>query len=233
MKLLIDEEFGARVPGYRAVVMEARVINTPTSDAQNAEIKALCDRIASEYAVEMINRRPGIAETRMAYKACGKDPNRYRPSQEQLMRRIVRGLGLYTVNALVDAGNMLSLITGCSVGCFDADKVTGNTLRLGIGRHEEPYEGIGRGPLNIEGLPVFRDAVGGIGTPTSDNERTKIELTTTRLLMTVHLFDTTADSEEVIASARDIFTRYCDASDFTATVYGNGASANGASANEA
>ena len=29
--------------------------------------------------------------------------------------------------------------------------------------------------LNIEGLPVYRDAVGGIGTPTSDNERTKQE----------------------------------------------------------
>ena len=33
---------------------------------------------------------------------------------------------------------------------------------------------IGRGLLNIEGLPVFRDSVGGIGTPTSDNERTKL-----------------------------------------------------------
>ena len=40
---------------------------------------------------------------------------------------------------------------------------------LGIGKSGEPYEGIGRGELNIEGMPVYRDAMGGIGTPTSDN----------------------------------------------------------------
>lgn len=219
MKLVIDEEFSSRVTGYRAVLVEARVTNGVTSDAQKAAVKKLCDRIAAEYSVEMINRRPAIAATRAAYKACGKDPNRYRPSQEQLMRRIVRGLGLYTVNALVDAGNMLSLETGCSVGCFDADKVVGDTLRLGVGHHDEPYEGIGRGPLNIEGLPVFRDEVGGIGTPTSDNERTKIGLDTTRLLMTIHIFDPEADSDAIISTARDIFTTYCSATNFTYSIH--------------
>ena len=40
--------------------------------------------------------------------------------------------------------------------------------------------------LNIEGMPVYRDAVGGIGTPTSDNERTKLELGTTHLLTIIN-----------------------------------------------
>lgn len=57
---------------------------------------------------------------------------------------------------------------------------------LGIGKAGEPYEGIGRGELNIEGMPVYRDAVGGIGTPTSDNERTKLELGTTHLLTIIN-----------------------------------------------
>ena len=35
---------------------------------------------------------------------------------------------------------------------------------LGIGKSGEPYEGIGRGELNIEGMPVYRDAMGGIST---------------------------------------------------------------------
>lgn len=222
MELTIDENFAKRVPGYRAVIIEADVANRPTSEAQIAEMKRLADSIADTFTIEMINRRPTIAATRRAYKACGKDPNRYRPSQEQLMRRIVRRLGLYTVNALVDAGNMLSLITGCSVGCFDADKVVGKTLRLGIGEHGEPYEGIGRGPLNIEGLPVFRDDVGGIGTPTSDNERTKIEVSTTRLLMTIHLFDPATDADETIATARRIFTDYGSATSFSACIHSPG-----------
>ena len=48
------------------------------------------------------------------------------------------------------------------MGGFDADKFAGDKLSLGIGRPGEPYEGIGRGTLNIEGLPVYRDAEGGV-----------------------------------------------------------------------
>ncbi len=209
MELKIEKEFLERVPGYRALIIECEVDNSETSAGQREEMAKLSDDIASRYRVEDINKRAAIAATRKAYKACGKDPNRYRPSQEQLMRRIVRGLGLYTVNAVVDAGNMFSLLTGCSVGCFDASKVEGDLLTLGIGRKDEPYEGIGRGPLNIEGLPVFRDSAGGIGTPTSDNERTKIELTTKEMLVTVHLFDPSLDMDEVTALFKDIFSRHC------------------------
>lgn len=213
MELIIEDEFSNRVPGYRAMIFECGVSNGVTSERQKAEMAELAVRIAQRYEVADINSIPAIAATRAAYKACGKDPNRYRPSQEQMMRRIVRGLGLYNVSALVDAGNELSLMTGCSVGCFDADKVVGDTLRLGIGREGEPYEGIGRGPLNIAGLPVFRDDVGGIGTPTSDNERTKLSETTRRLLVTVHLFDAGIDASMIVERFTDLFTRHGKATD--------------------
>lgn len=211
MNIEIEKEFGVKLPDYRVILMEVDLKVKPTGEEQKQEMDTLAERLASEYEVSMINSRPAIAATRKAYKVCGKDPNRYRPSQEQLMRRIVRGLGLYNVNSVVDAGNELSLLTGCSVGCFDADKIEGETLRVGIGREGEPYEGIGRGVLNIEGLPIIRDANGGVGTPTSDNERTKISDSTTRLVMTVHLFDPDVYAEEVIQTAKDLFSRFCEA----------------------
>ncbi len=218
MELRIDEEFASRLPEYRVILLEADVAVAATSDSQKKEMADLAADIASAYKVEDINKRAPIAATRRAYKVCGKDPNRYRPSQEQLMRRIVRGLGLYNVDSLVDAGNQLSLMTGCSVGCFDRDKIEGDCLTVGIGRHEEPYEGIGRGPLNVEGLPIVRDAKGGIGTPTSDNERTKISGSTVRLVMTVHLFDPEADAEDVIASAGTLLTRHASARNISARI---------------
>lgn len=214
-----DPEFSSRVSDYRTLLLEAQVVNSPTAPEQKAEMDALAADLATRYEVADINSIPAIAATRVAYKACGKDPNRYRPSQEQLMRRIVRGLGLYNVNALVDAGNMLSLLTGCSVGCFDADIIDGPVLTLGVGHKDEPYEGIGRGTLNIEGLPVFRDATGGVGTPTSDNERTKLSLDTRRLVATVHLFDPAVDANEVIAIFTDLFTRHASATDIRHTIF--------------
>ena len=69
-------------------------------------------------------------------------------------------------------------------------------LVLGIGKAGEPYEGIGRGELNIEGMPVYRDAVGGVGTPTSDNERTKISEGTTHLLAIMNGYSGSEGLEE-------------------------------------
>jgi DNA/RNA-binding domain of Phe-tRNA-synthetase-like protein len=48
--------------------------------------------------------------------------------------------------------------------------------------------------LNIEGLPVYRDKIGGIGTPTSDHERTKITAQTTHLLVLVNGYDGNEDA---------------------------------------
>lgn len=214
-----DPDFSDRVKGYRILVMEADVKNSPTSDSQRAEMDALAADIASTVPLTEINHLTPIAATRAAYKACGKEPNRYRPSQEQLMRRIVRGLGLYNVSALVDAGNQLSLMTRCAVGCFDAAKVDGRLLRVGVGREGEPYTGIGRGELNIAGMPIVRDATGGIGTPTSDNERTKLSPSTTSIIVTVHLFDPTVDADRVVSLFTDLFTRHGSATSIRHTLF--------------
>ena len=93
---------------------------------------------------------------------------------------------MYQIDTLVDLINLVSIRYGYSIGGFDADKFEGDTLTMGIGKAGEPYEGIGRGILNIEGMPVYRDAIGGVGTPTSDNERTKLGLETTRLLTIIN-----------------------------------------------
>ena len=132
--------------------------------------------------MQEINKRPQIEATRKAYKALGTDPNRYRPSAEALCRRIVRGIPIYKVSTLVDIINLVSIHSGFSIGGFDSDKIQGD-IELGVGTNQDVFEAIGRGILNVEGLPLYRDHNGGIGTPTSDNERTKISEDTTKLLL--------------------------------------------------
>ena len=113
----------------------------------------------------------------------------YRPASEALIRRVLQGKELYQRDTLVDLVNLASIAYGYSIGGFDADKFVGDILTLGIGREGEPYEGIGRGMINIQGLPVYRDARGGVGTPTSDNERTKMSLETRHLLVLINGYD--------------------------------------------
>lgn len=213
MKLRISDEIRAKAPGLRVLAYEADVDNIATDDALWAELQTLCSRVHDSYEMDMVNKRPAIAATRAAYKACGKEPNRYRPSQESLMRRMVKGLELYRSNAVVDLINLLSVACGHSIGGFDADKIDGDVLTLGIGREGEPYEGIGRGPLNISGMPVWRDDVGGIGTPTSDNERTKLTPETRRLLMIINMYGPEMPEDMIDELAHRLLARYAGSKD--------------------
>ena len=134
-------------------------------------------------------------------------------------RRLLRGLDLYKIDTLVDLINLVSLRTGFSIGGFDADKIQGTDITLGIGRAGEPYEGIGRGILNIEGLPVYRDAIGGIGTPTSDNERTKMDLGTTHVLMVVNGYSGDRGLHEAIDMIDNLMVKYASGHKEDSTTY--------------
>ena len=106
--------------------------------------------------------------------------------------------------------NLVSLNTGYSIGGFDADKIQGNSLILGIGNDGEPYEAIGRGIMNIEGLPVYRDSEGGIGTPTSDHERTKIGIDTTSLFTVINGYSGKEGLSEAVAYMQSLLRKYTE-----------------------
>ena len=185
----VSQEIESVCPEFVGACVEAQVVNTPYCEELWQEIEALGERFRSELTTESLKDMTSIAATRRVYKACGKDPSRYRPASEALIRRMLQGKELYQRDTLVDLVNLASIAYGYSIGGFDADKFVGNTLTLGIGREGEPYEGIGRGLLNICGLPVYRDAEGGVGTPTSDNERTKMTLDTRHLVVLINGYD--------------------------------------------
>jgi DNA/RNA-binding domain of Phe-tRNA-synthetase-like protein len=133
---------------------------------------------------------------------------------------MLQGKELYQIDTLVDLINLASIRFGYSIGGFDAAQIHGNSLTLGIGKKDEPYEGIGRGVINIEGLPVYRDALGGIGTPTSDHERTKISIHTTHLLVLINGYD--GNEHEVMDNAlfiQQLLRKYCQSDGGTVTLY--------------
>jgi DNA/RNA-binding domain of Phe-tRNA-synthetase-like protein len=189
MKLIVSQEIENVCPEFVGACVEAQVVNTSYCKELWQEIEAIGNKFRATLTTESLKDMTSIAATRRVYKACGKDPSRYRPASEALIRRLLQGKELYQRDTLVDLVNLASIAYGYSIGGFDADKFVGDTLILGIGREGEPYEGIGRGTINIHGLPVYRDAKGGVGTPTSDNERTKMTLDTRHLVVLINGYD--------------------------------------------
>ena len=194
MKIIVSKEIEQVCPNFVGACVEAEVVNSDYNSELWEEIHAISERFRAELTTETLKDVSGIAATRRIYRACGKDPSRYRPASEALIRRILQGKKLYQIDTLVDLINLASIVYGYSIGGFDADKMLGEQLTLGIGKADEPYEGIGRGVINIEGLPVYRDEIGGVGTPTSDHERTKITAQTTHLLVLINGYDGKEDS---------------------------------------
>lgn len=220
MNIIVSEEIEKVCPGFVGAAVEADVVNSEYNAELWAEINALGEKYKAEYTTETVKTISGIEATRRVYRACGKDPSRYRPAAEALIRRMLQGKELYQIDTLVDLINLASIAFGYSIGGFDTDKFVGDTLTLGIGREGEPYEGIGRGMLNIAGLPVYRDAEGGVGTPTSDNERTKIELSTRHVLVLVNGYD--GNEAQVKTNAEYIirlFEKYAQGKNCTFSIY--------------
>lgn len=220
MKIIVSQEIEQVCPEFVGACVDARVVNSPYSEALWREIDALCRKYRGELTTESLKEMASISATRRVYKACGKDPSRYRPASEALIRRALQGKELYRLNTLVDLVNLASIAFGYSIGGFDAEKFAGDTLTLGIGREGEPYEGIGRGMLNIQGLPVYRDAKGGVGTPTSDNERTKISEHTSHLVVLVNGYD--GNEQRVRENAeyiQELLRKYCQSDGGTYYLY--------------
>lgn len=220
MKVKVSQEIEQVCPEFVGACVEATVVNSPYSETLWQDIDGFCNKFRKELTTESLKEIASIAATRRVYKACGKDPSRYRPASEALIRRILQGKGLYQLNTLVDLVNLASIAFGYSIGGFDADKFEGDTLTLGIGREGEPYEGIGRGMINIQGLPVYRDAKGGVGTPTSDNERTKISEQTSRLLVLINGYD---GNEQLVRQnaeyIQDLLRKHCQSDGGTYYIY--------------
>jgi DNA/RNA-binding domain of Phe-tRNA-synthetase-like protein len=125
-----------------------------------------------------------LRPARDLYKALGLDPTRNRPSSEALFRRLVKGKGLYRVNAIVDVANLCSVEMFLPVGLYDIGKIRGPIV-LRVGKAGESYEGIGKGSINVEGRWTLTDDEGPFGNPSSDSWRTRITEETRDILFVV------------------------------------------------
>ena len=181
--------------------------------ATKAAVADLAGRLADELAGCPVGELPVIAETRRAFRALGKDPSRYRPSSEALLRRVAQGKGLFNVNNLVDTNNLVSLTSRFPAGAYDLARLDGafdTGLELRVGGDGESYEAIARGPFNLASLPVLCDAGGPFGSPTSDSVRTMVTADCRRTLLVLYAFGEAEGLEDGLDLAADALRRYCD-----------------------
>jgi len=206
----IDPQLAKLCPYLKLGIIECEVKITEESDKLWREITPYIKQIEKDITVEDIRNKSTILSSKNGYRRVGKDPNRYRLSAESLLRRIVNGKGLYKINNVVDLLNLVSIKSGFSIGGYNADKIIGD-IKMGLGETDEEYQGIGRGVLNIENLPIFRDDLGAFGSATSDSLRTQIDLSCQNFLMIFISFQGEDELEDSMNFAEGLLVNYAEA----------------------
>jgi len=208
LALAVSPELAGRV---RLGLLELEGVTVREADAAlAAEIEAYGAELRRLHGDGKSADVPGAADARALYKALAPDTTKTRPSSEALLRRVLKGEGLYRINTLVDAMNLCSLRAQLPFGLYDRDHVEPPVV-LRKGAPGESYEGIRKAAVNVEGRPVLADARGAFGNPTSDSARTMVTLETRSALVTVYAPASYNELRlgKVLEETETTLTRFC------------------------
>jgi DNA/RNA-binding domain of Phe-tRNA-synthetase-like protein len=211
MRIAIDEALKAKCQKTVLGCVSAQVEAPPSPPALISELNNCEQAILKLPEPRAVLESPQILSTRAAYKALGKDPARYRGSAEALLRRIIAGKGLPRINAVVDIINLVSVESRLSIGLYDLAHVQGDIV-FRAGRPGETYKGIGKYDLNLEDLPVFCDARGPHGSPTSDSERTMVTSETKHVLAVIISFGGEEGLDRWMLRMSELFAQHASGS---------------------
>src|ERR1700752_190432 len=217
VNVTLDAELKGKCPKAALGCISAQVESPASPEALIGELQRCEQAILKLPDPRSVLESPQILATRAAYKALGKDPARYRGSAEALLRRVIAGKGLPRINVVVDIINVVSVESRLPIGLYDLAHVSGDIV-FRAGRAGETYKGIGKYDLTLEGLPVFCDALGPHGSPTSDSERTMVTSDTKHVLAIIISFAGKDSLEPWAQRTTQLFTKYAAGRDCKAAI---------------
>lgn len=129
MDFIIDEKIIEKYPAVKIGLLIAKdIINLNSSDEFNKISFSLQEGIRNKLQLVTLADHPKIKDWREAYIKFGAKPKTYKNSVEALLRRILNGDKLPSINQVVDSYNFVSVKHMLPVGGDDIDKVEGNIL---------------------------------------------------------------------------------------------------------
>ncbi|GAU79637.1 B3/4 domain-containing protein [Fusibacter sp. 3D3] len=203
----IDSELKSKLPEVRLGILLYEVSVAESSEALQAEMTAIFQDFKGRVAASEISKLPNVLKARAGYRALGKDPTKYRVSSEKLMRRIARGEGVDRINNIVDLSNLISVVSMNSIGTYDYDQILGPVL-FTSGKASETYLNIGGQEMNLENLPILKDAHKPFGSTTADSRATAVNEATQRILMNIISFDAEDPLEAHLNYAEQLLNKY-------------------------
>lgn len=130
--------------GLRAgAILHREVTIEPASNDLRAQIDAAAEAIRQQYQSRSeIRQLPAIVQLHQILREVGVKPRRHPPSNQKLLEYALKHGTLPAINNLVDAYNLVSLKTLCSLGAHDAGQIS-SPVELRILTGEETFTPLG------------------------------------------------------------------------------------------
>lgn len=149
---MISPEVEASFPDLHVLVSPIWGVTVKKVDEA---LKVFRDEVVREtrrsYETESLKDEPLFRTYRDFFWRIRVDPTKNRPAAEALIRRVVSGRPLPSINTLVDAYNLASIKTGIAIAAFDADRLHGD-LTMRYAKKDERFLGIGmKRPALLQG----------------------------------------------------------------------------------
>lgn len=143
MKLIITKEIAEKYPHLRIGVLLGKglLIQKKMDELEKLKQQKAAD-FRQKYNSDTLLSNPNISAWREIYRSFGVKPKRYKPTAEALLRRLIKGEEIPTINTAVDSYLVVEVEYLLPVGGYDLDKVSGN-IKLRISPGEEPFQPLG------------------------------------------------------------------------------------------
>ena len=222
MDLKISADLVERFLGLRVLVVHVNGVRVEKEKVELQQFKEkVIKGIKQTYTLATVKDVPIFRAYRDFFWRISIDPTKNRPAAEALIRRVLAGKPLPTINTLVDAYNLASIKTCVSIGAFDAERIRGN-LVLRLARKGEEFTGIGmEKPMVLEGNEVVvSDSEKLIAVyPYRDADDTKVTLLTRKVLLLI--CGAPGIDEKILKNAAkttiEYITRFCGGEEGTET----------------
>ncbi|MFH1391247.1 MAG: lysine--tRNA ligase [Candidatus Diapherotrites archaeon] len=211
----VSEKVKENFPNLRLGIL---VLKNIANAKQSPEISKLLRKKESELRKDIEGKELSSVENlklwREAYSSFGGKPKKYKPSVEALVKRVVKGEELPSINLLVDIYNYISIKYLLPAGGDDLDKIEGKvSLDYATGKENFLMIGSNENDAPKEGEIVYKDSKEVLCRRWNWRECDKTKLTeeTKNAVIYIESLSSADDLDKALAELAELVEKYCNA----------------------
>ncbi len=216
MHFLINPAVLAAHPDIAIGVIVATNLQNVANEKTAALLQAAEDAARRVHTIDTFKDHPNLVAMQAVHRSFGNNPNKFPPSVQALLKRVLKGGNLPSINPLVDLYNVISLRHVVCVGAEDMDRCTGD-VQLTFATGTEQFIPLGETVEDppLAGEMVYSDDAGVICRKLNwrEGDRAKITHETKNAIVVVEGFPpmTKDRLKEILEELASLVREYCRA----------------------